>query len=163
MAILSAYGLYDIVNSLKIHKKHFVYIMIVLTILVIPTNVYTYFNYFQFKDNVENFYSAPFYLSDSELSVLHWLQRNTETDDVILADPKFSSYVPRISGNKVYIGHWAQTIEYNKKLKWYLSANLTMIERNQLRGMNINYVITDKTIKNLDLVFSDGQLGVYRV
>ncbi|MBI5832934.1 MAG: hypothetical protein HZB16_11605 [Armatimonadetes bacterium] len=58
----------------------------------------------------------PFSLPQTDLAALAWLKRNSERDSVVLCMPLVGNYVPALIGRTVYVGHWAETINYGTKL-----------------------------------------------
>jgi hypothetical protein len=56
------------------------------------------------------------YLFKDELSALDWLAHNTKPSQIVLSDLTLGQYIPSVAGNKVFLGHWAQTVDfYNKQ------------------------------------------------
>lgn len=55
------------------------------------------------------------YLSIQEYQALQWIDKNIPNEEVIIAPYHLSNYIPAITGNKVYCGHWAQTINFEEK------------------------------------------------
>ena len=60
-------------------------------------------------------YSNVKYLSTNDYQALQWLDEHTNDSDIIVAPYYLSNYIPAVSGNKVYCGHWAQTINFTEK------------------------------------------------
>ena len=115
MAILAAIGLVHVLKIFNLKKKGIVFLFI---ILVIPTNILVFSQYFDTEFEPDRFNSAPFFLAQDQLDAIEWLDNNYD-NQVILAEPKLATYIPRLSDNKVYVSHWAQTIQYEDKLKEY--------------------------------------------
>lgn len=57
----------------------------------------------------------PYYMSESELAGMRWLAQHTDRSAVVLSAPDYGNIVPRFSGNTVFIGHWAQTVDFDRK------------------------------------------------
>jgi hypothetical protein len=55
------------------------------------------------------------YLYKDELQALEWLEKNSDPSEVVLAALEVGQYVPGIAGNKTYLGHWAQTVDFYTK------------------------------------------------
>lgn len=61
------------------------------------------------------------YLTNQELAGLDWLRAHTSEDKVVLASPDIAIFVPSVSGNLAYAGHWSETPDYSGKLtNWFL-------------------------------------------
>ena len=58
----------------------------------------------------------PYYLGNDELAALRWLDAHSSNDAVVLSAPYAGSYIPGLSGNTVYAGHWAETLNFETKL-----------------------------------------------
>jgi len=59
----------------------------------------------------------PYYLSENHLRLFNWLERNTGPDEAVLCHPMLGNYLPVLTGRKVFIGHWAETLNFVEKLK----------------------------------------------
>jgi len=59
----------------------------------------------------------PYYLSESHLHLFNWLERNARSDEAVLCHPMLGNYLPVLTGRKVFIGHWAETLNFVEKLK----------------------------------------------
>lgn len=57
----------------------------------------------------------PYYLSRDDLAAVAWLAKNTSNKDVVVCAPFLGSYVPTLSGNIVFLGHWAETLRFASK------------------------------------------------
>jgi len=112
--------------------------------LIVPTNVYTTIQLFSPSYDPAGFNAVPYYLSEDELAVLHWLEENTSPDQVVLGTPRLSNYVPRISANKIVAGHWAQTIDYRGKMRWYRRFVRGHATDREISARGIDYIILRK-------------------
>jgi hypothetical protein len=87
----------------------------------------------------------PLYLRSDSVNAMTWLRRNTGMEDAVLCMPLEGSYVPGVAGNKVFIGHWAETLHYPDKLKvvrWFFSARPRAGQRRELMQENdLRYVL----------------------
>lgn len=91
-----------------------------------------------------------YYLPQAKLAGFSWLDRYTRNDEAVLAYPEDGLYIPAYSGNRVYFGHWANTIDSEAKAN-YLAyvfrpaapADLRkdFVERNQ-----ISYLFAGKVL-----------------
>jgi len=73
------------------------------------------------RNNVDKVHvlMPPFSLPQVDLAALDWLKRNSGRDSVVLCMPLVGNYVPALIGRTVYVGHWAETINYGAKLTEY--------------------------------------------
>ncbi len=60
----------------------------------------------------------PYYLLERHLQLFQWLQQNTRKDEAILCHPMLGNYLPVLTGRKVFVGHWAETLNFGTKLKF---------------------------------------------
>jgi hypothetical protein len=94
-------------------------------LLVIPGTLITYIYpwyghlYLHFSDKRLNLRSDdmwPIRLSNAEMDAFRWIEHNVGMNDVVVAGPIFSNFVPGLSGAKVYLGHIGRTIDFSQKL-----------------------------------------------
>jgi hypothetical protein len=78
---------------------------------VVPTNVYFYA--WRLVDLDRHTY--PYYLRADDLRAMQWLEANSDPSDVVLSSVTIGQYIPSVSGNKAFLAHWAQTLEYFQK------------------------------------------------
>ena len=121
ISILVAYVVSNINNVTKGVRK-WLYTMTIL--LVIPGTLITYIYpwyghlYLHFSDKRLNLRSDdiwPIRLSNAEMDAFRWIEDNVGMDDVVVAGPIFSNFVPGFSGAKVYFGHIGRTIDFSQK------------------------------------------------
>lgn len=122
ISILVAYVVSNINNVTKGVRK-WLYTMTIL--LVIPGTLITYIYpwyghlYLHFSDKRLNLRSDdmwPIRLSNAEMDAFRWIEHNVGMNDVVVAGPIFSNFVPGLSGAKVYLGHIGRTIDFSQKL-----------------------------------------------
>ncbi len=101
-------------NRRLVLSKGFLYLVIVLLLSV--TSIYL------LADQVASLHDVPSgefgnvrYLSDDEFNAILWLDEHTNNSDVIIAPYHLSNFIPSFAGNKVYCGHWAQTLNFSSK------------------------------------------------
>jgi hypothetical protein len=58
----------------------------------------------------------PLYLTDGDKAAFNWLRRRCGGEAVLCAN-FVGSYLPGQTGCKVYIGHWAETLHFRRKVK----------------------------------------------
>lgn len=135
LSILAAIGIYKYIvpylqKNLKI-KKIILYVLIIL--ICSTTTIYlTVSQIEKLHTNGSSDYSNTKYLTNDEYKALTWLEENTNNNDVIVAPYYLSNYIPAVSGNKVYCGHWAQTINFEERcaeIKDFYQGNFTFEEK----------------------------------
>lgn len=115
IAILAAIAITKI-DKRYLKKPWRVPAMIAIITLASITTIATFVGQVQgLHDNYTDDYTNVKYLSNDEYDALQWLEANTEDEAVIMAPLALSNHIPAVSGNKVYVGHWAQTINYEEK------------------------------------------------
>lgn len=57
----------------------------------------------------------PFALPEADYQAVRWLGEHTPPGAVVLGATPTMSYVPGLTGRSVYLGHWAETIGYQRK------------------------------------------------
>ncbi len=57
-----------------------------------------------------------YFLSETHLQLMGWLRENAEKDDAVLCHPMLGNYLPVLTGRKVFVGHWAETLNFRQKL-----------------------------------------------
>lgn len=59
----------------------------------------------------------PYYLSEGHLHLFNWLERTARPDEAVLCHPMLGNYLPVLTGRRVFIGHWAETLNFVEKLR----------------------------------------------
>lgn len=128
-------------------------------------------------------FMPPLYLAESDQKALRFLDNTTARDKAVLCLPFLGNYVPRETGRFVYVGHWAETLNFfNPETKtgkivdtqrfFGLSRPMDATEARQwLRANHIGYVIVGsyenqfgvKLPLELKPVYSEGGTTVYEV
>jgi uncharacterized membrane protein len=79
---------------------------------IVPTNLYLFA--WRFIDLSRHDY--PYYLHRDEVAALNWIDQQTGGDEVVLSSEVVGQYVPAWAGTHVFLGHWAQTVDYYEKV-----------------------------------------------
>lgn len=164
-----------IVNSIVKIKHSKAILTFLILILISPTSFYWLYKvnanttpYIKIGD-----YSVPYYLDKSELEALRWLKSNAEKEDVILSGYAIGNYAPRISGNRVFLGHWAQTTSFEKKkaeVEKFFSENNDIFRKDFIKRYGINYVYYGTEEQNIgkfkpdymEKVFENNRVTIYK-
>ena len=106
------------------------------------------------------------------------LRLKAEKPSTILATPRVANPMPAITGDKVYIGHLHQTVNYDQKLadlKWFFSTNDIDDQKEAwLKAQKIDFVFYTKYEKSLGnfqpgqksylkLVYKNPEVEIYQV
>jgi len=85
-----------------------------------------------------------FYLYRTDLDAMRWMMERHNEDAPVLSTYKSGLYLPAYTGNRVYVGHWSETLSFNKKAAaadWVLYApGDEPAKRDFLRNNGIKYV-----------------------
>lgn len=116
-----------------------VILMVIGTILGVGNDIKVIGN-----DNLNAYY---YYLSRTEIEGMEWLRTKTGPKDVILTNWFYGNILPGVAGRKVYLGHKAQTNNFDKKVE---TVNKFILNKNAdeaykfLRDNHISYVYLGK-------------------
>jgi hypothetical protein len=86
-------------------------LVLFLLFSVLPTNAYLLI--WRMREVLRLEHSH--YLYRDELEALKWLEENAHPSDIVFADLSVGMHIPGVAGNKVYLGHWAQTVDFYTK------------------------------------------------
>jgi len=56
-----------------------------------------------------------FYLTNDELRALTWLRTHTRPEETVLASDHLGLFTPVLAGNRVVVGHWAETPHFDQR------------------------------------------------
>ncbi|MHB8995416.1 MAG: hypothetical protein ACYC63_09230 [Armatimonadota bacterium] len=59
----------------------------------------------------------PLYLDPPTAQAMQWLGQNATRDDIIVSSSLMGSYIPTYCPAKVWIGHWAETLHFQDRLR----------------------------------------------
>jgi hypothetical protein len=91
-------------------------ITVAILILIIPTSLYWIAReYTLMSANRSGDYSVTSHLSQDEIDAMGWLESKTGREDVVISSYNSGNYLPRVAGNRVFFGHWAQTLRFEDK------------------------------------------------
>jgi hypothetical protein len=114
LAILAAIGFFWVTDTFK--KINWKAAFAVFFLLTVPNSI----NVLQVDMNYlhENVHkrSMAGYLDNGIIEAMKWLKSNTKRDAVVLSDYETGNYIPALSGNKVFIGHSPETLNFSEKL-----------------------------------------------
>lgn len=82
-----------------------------LLFLVLPTNIYLVgWRVFDMQRH-----EPPYFLFRDEFAGMAWLRENARSQDVVLSSLQTGQYIPGFTGERAYLAHWANTLDYFRK------------------------------------------------
>jgi hypothetical protein len=120
----------------------------------------------------------PLFRSHDEITAVDWLRANTARSDVILGAYETGNYIAAHAGNRVVVGHWAETVDWQRKFNevgaFYGTLSGNALHRGLLKRYGVQYVwfgATEHELGEYDpaaspylqLVFSNDAVQIYRV
>lgn len=92
-----------------------------------------------------NVLMPPLYLSDGDQAAMNYLKSHENQKEAVLSLTFIGNYIPGQTGMTVYLGHWAETINYQDKLsetlKFYTGKMTQQQAREWLAENHIGYVL----------------------
>lgn len=145
-----------------LNTKYFKIALIVLFIFMIPTNlIHLYRHSTPDGLNWSYPYKTSSYLTKPEIDAINWLELNTEPVSVIISNYNIGNHIPAYVNRRVYLGHWAQTIDYEIKNEIY-----NRFYEYQDINFDFNktqYLFIDKMIHNNKLVYGKDMIYIYKL
>ena len=131
------------------------------------------------RDNADGAY----FVSNEMMEGLKFLKDRSKPNEVVFATPATSRLIPAFSGNTVLWGHWAMSVDYKAREKWF--ANIFGQELNwdddrrtrEFWAAGVKYVFADGVfkrsledhplawrgiLKETDKVFENGSVAIYQ-
>jgi hypothetical protein len=145
-----------------------------LLILVIPTNIYLLGQ--RFVELKRHDY--PYYLYLDEVSEMSWLSNQPGPAVVVLSSLDTGQYIPELSGQRAFLAHWAQTVNFFQKrdlVQEFFTDDGNLAKKGQtLKEYDVQYVFygpaeralgnfDPKNLSQLRIVSSVGQVTIYKV
>ncbi|MGD0111531.1 MAG: hypothetical protein ABSD48_06675 [Armatimonadota bacterium] len=94
--------------------------------------------------------TPPVYLRPDQYDALRFLEGRVNRFDILLANPFLANYAPSLSGVRVYLGHWSETLRYRGKIgqaSIFLQAGTSDAERKAFfRKRRITYLLRDRSV-----------------
>jgi hypothetical protein len=113
---------------------------VIFVIAVLPTSIYL----LAWRVFDLNRHEYPYYLYQDDLDALVWLEENTLPSDVVLSALTVGQYIPALSGNKVFLGHWAETVDFFGKTemvaKFFDDQTDDSDRLSTIRQFNVRYI-----------------------
>ncbi len=162
IALLAAYGI-----DRLIHAKWSRGIVIAVTCLT------SFFLLIGFIGGAVN-HDSHIYLSSNESAAFNWLAANAQPNDIVLASPDLSLFIPAFAGQRVVYGHPYETVNADQRKKQVTDFYSSQIDpATLLRADSVAYVLVgprERALGQIDpaalpliLVFTSGDVGLYQV
>lgn len=151
LVMLASYFFYDLFDKIQIQAllsmkarllKGIYFFALILAFLLLSTIS----NLIVYSRNLKAISTGefPYFLKTDLVQGMHWLDMQGSADQIVLSSEMMGSFIPRFSNLKVYLGHWAQTIDEPKKLievKQFFSTATSDNDRIQFLTKNkIDYI-----------------------
>ncbi len=104
----------------------------------------------------------PYYLSENHLRLFDWLERNARPDEAVLCHPMLGNYLPVLTGRKVFVGHWAETLNFVEKLKVATAIWKGLIPVEEARGLFRQHRIRYALETDFERLAADGSTNLHR-
>lgn len=126
---------------------------------------------------------GAYFLSDDVVNAMKYLKNRTNPEELVLASLGTSRFIPAYSGNRVLWGHWAMSVDFERRKDWYETLfgreqNWYDTERsNMFWSTGIVYIFSDQDMKraienrpwqwdvilrHADKVFQNGAVTIYK-
>jgi hypothetical protein len=120
----------------------------------------------------------PLFRPADELAAVNWLRENAPATAVVLGEYETGNYVAAQAGQRVVLGHWAETANYEEKetaVSQFFTGSTTDTWRDELLlNYGVNYVWYGPREKELgsfdpasspylELVYENDTIQIYRV
>lgn len=155
--------------SKKIGARLLRAILIMLLVIMPLTNLYLLAARLNQNNGRGSFpYNVANYIFPEEKEALIWLSENSNPDEVILSSYNIGNYIPAYMNRRVYLGHWAQTIDFEKKAETVNDFYLGNI--NDLNNIDYIWYGVDERKINSEFIyegsileFENNKVKIYRI
>jgi hypothetical protein len=145
-----------------------------LIVAAVPTNLYL----LAWRAREVLRHDHEHYLYTDELRALEWFDAHTDDGEPVLASLPLGQHIPGLTGNKIFLGHWAQTVEFRRKrdelAAFFRAATSDETRIATLQRCGVRYVVhgrgeralgtfAPQQAAYLEPVLSVGETELYRV
>jgi len=187
IAVLATWGLFDHVipwvqerlesgrwRWLLSQERLYRWVPALFLLAVLPTNLYLLA--WRVVDLSRHDY--PYYLYRDDVEALHWMEENTDSDDVVLSSFTIGHYIPGLAGNRAFLANAVMTMDSDRKqemVEAFFNPATSDAEREAwLRQYGVRYVFygpAERKIGTYDPAqsplfaeaFSSGDVYIYAV
>jgi len=155
----------------KFSKKIPVTIIVLILISLLPTNIYHFYNKTINIDNGRGNdpYAVNNYIYPKEHEALLWLKDNSEPGSIVISTYNIGNYIPSYMNQRVYLGHWAQTIDFEQKtidIENYFKGinNITLQKPAYVwYGVDEKILNPDFSLSNSEKIFENSKVTLYKL
>ncbi len=115
------------------------FVLVAIFLLTLPSNLYVLASLG--VTAIQHPY--PFYHERAEVEAVDWLTAHTSDKDTVFTTYWTGSYIAARAGNRVFLGHWAETTNYAQKMeeaKTFFGPAPDEWRKALLRDYNISYL-----------------------
>ena len=120
----------------------------------------------------------PLFRASNEIAAVDWLRANTSRSDVVLGAYETGNFIAAHAGNRVVLGHWAETMDWRRKMdevdRFYDASTDDAWRESLLHQYRVRYVFwstRERTLGGFDperapylqTVFTNEPARIYRV
>lgn len=121
---------------------------------------------------------SPLFYTTEEIEAIDWLKHNTERTDTVLASYEMGRLIPARAGNRVFMGHFIETVEVDRKKElaatFFRAGTSDGFRRDLLNEYGISYLFHGPREREmggfdpsgstfLTLSYSNDEVRIYRV
>jgi hypothetical protein len=147
---------------------------VVLIVAVIPTNIYLFGQ--RFVELKRHDY--PYYLYRDEVKAMTWLANRPGSSSVVLSSLDTGEYIPALTGQRAFLAHWAQTVNFFDKrdrVQEFFTDDADFYQKSAtLKDFHVAYVFygpaeralgsfNPQKMPGLRPVYTAGQVTIYQV
>jgi hypothetical protein len=115
------------------------FVLVAIFLLTVPSNLYILAS----LGITAIQHPYPFYHERAEVEAVTWLAAHTSSDDTVFTTYWTGSYIAARAGNRVFLGHWAETTNYAQKMeeaKAFFGPASDEWRKELLREYNVSYL-----------------------
>ncbi|MCX6340018.1 MAG: hypothetical protein NTX71_08885 [Candidatus Aureabacteria bacterium] len=169
-------GIFIPVTALDTGKRRHVeaIILVLIFLMTTPSNIV------KVMSCITDMKTKPleFYLYEGDVAAMRWMKENNNEDAAVISSYKSGLYLPAYTGNRVYVGHWSETLRFTDKARladWVLYGPRAEREKREfLKANGISYIyfgnfermkgpFSLETAGYLEKIYDGGGVSIYRV
>ena len=145
-----------------------------IIMLTLPSNIYLWVS----ATAAASYGHPSLFYKTSEVAAIDWLGEHSSPTDTVLSSYPTGNYIPARIGHRVFLGHWAETIDFDAKQKavnrFFAAATSDGERRDLLRRYSLAYVFhgpREQSLGGFDptkahylrLAFTQQNVNIYQV
>jgi hypothetical protein len=171
LGVLAAYGFIAFLNKFSKSKKKGIIVAALLIGMIDPI-WFVGQNIFVAKIHATDEFHY-LYVSKDEAAAFSYLRQQHLISATVLADARIGNLIPALTGMHTFIGHWAQTPQFNEKQAALndFSKGTTLFKRFFLKANTITYIWHNRDLDMLlpsalystQQVFNNRTINLYKI